>query len=128
MVAPGTSSGSVEASSFASETQTASNPANPVGVNGGATTRRDEFYGLNRAFYIAAAVACIGFLVILFGTYAIPNPATVVAGTLIAALAAIAWIILASIMIAFMAKSLFRGRGKTPSPRPPRPEKPRALS
>ena len=106
----------------------APHPAEHAGAAENTPARRDEFYGLSRAFYITAAVACVGFLVVMFGTYVVPNTPAVLAGTIIATLAAIAWIILASILIVLMLKDLFRGRGKTAASRPTRPETPEMLS
>ena len=76
---------------------------------------RDEFYWLNRIFYIIGAIAGVGFLVVLFGAYAVPKiwvnqqgTTIVLVGAIVITLAVIAWITAAAVMISMMIKRLIR--------------------
>ena len=87
-----------------------------VGFDGDAPAAgraRDRLYRLDPVFYIIGAVVGIGFLVALFGTYVMPNPAVILAGTIILVVAVVAWIFAALFMIGVMLKRWFRGGGKT---------------
>lgn len=46
---------------------------------------------ISTASFIFGGVAAIGFLVVIFGEYLIPNLAVILAGTIIISLAGIAW-------------------------------------
>ena len=78
------------------------NPSEQVGANHGQLQPRDGYFWLNRAFYVIAAVAGVGFLIVLFGAYAIQDDTTLIAGTTVIVLAVVAWIITTIIMVAMM--------------------------
>lgn len=113
MATPNVQRDPIESGGFTPETELLTDPAEQVSI--GRHAPRDEFYWLNRAFYVIGAVAGIGFLVVLFGAYAVPEiwvnqPGTtiVVTGTIVMTLAMIAWIITAAVMISMIIKRLIR--------------------
>ena len=113
MVTPEIQQDSMENSGFPSETTLLTGSVEQVRV--GRRGLRDEFDWLNRAFYIIGAIAGIGFLVVLFGAYAVPKlwvnqegTTIVVVGTIVMTLAVIAWIAAAAIMITMIIKRLIK--------------------
>ena len=103
----------IDAGGFPSEPTLLTDLAQQVDAGGRAP--RDEFHWLNRIFYIIGAIAGIGFLVVLFGAYAVPEiwinqqgTTIVVVGTIVITLAVIAWIAAAVVMISMIIKRLIR--------------------
>jgi len=123
MATPDVQRDSIEAGGSAAESPPLANPAEESGVSdGGTTTRlpRRGFGRLDQSFYVITAVVGVGFLVVLFGAYVIPNLVAILVGTIIIVVGVIAWIFAALLMIATMLKSLFSRGGKTDSPHQPR--------
>ena len=112
MTMPNASGGATEANVPAPATGLPAGPAEQLDATAGGR-RRDEWYWLNRTFYIIGAVAGIGFLLVLLGAYAISNDAIVLAGTIVITLAVMAWICAAVVMIAMMLRDLLRLGRKT---------------
>ena len=111
MAMPEAQRDSIEAGGIPSETTLLTDLSQQANVGGRGP--RDEFYWLNRTFYIIGAIAGIGFLAVLFGAYAVPEiwvnqqgTTIVVVGTIVMTLAVIAWIIAAVVMISMMIKRL----------------------
>ncbi len=117
MASPEVQYNSIESSGLSSETAILSDSAKQRTAHGGGS--QNEFYWLNRAFYIIGAVAGVGFLFVLFGAYVVPEIwadkngiATMIAGTVVVTLAAIAWIVAATVMITIIIRQLLRSRGR----------------
>ena len=101
----------IDAGGFVSETTLLTDLTQQT--DAGDRRSRDEFYWLNRIFYIIGAIAGVGFLVVLFGEYAVPKTwvnqqgtTIVLVGMIVIILAVIAWIIAAAVMISMMIKHL----------------------
>ncbi len=86
----------------------------------GSVRPRDKFDRLDPVFYFSAAVACIGAVVALLGTYVTPNIVVVFAGTIIIALALVAWIATTGLMLWWIAKFRFTVHGSPSRAGPPR--------
>lgn len=113
----------IEAGGFPTEAQVPANSAEQVGVSddASAATRLHRPFGwLDYAFYASGGVVGIGFLVVLFGAYLIPDLVAILVGTVIVIVGVVAWILAALLMIAIMLKSLFSRGGRTIGPHQPR--------
>ena len=96
----------------------ASDEPAPNADGGGAVNNqvpRDVFSALNRVFYAIAAIAGIGFLMVLFGAYVSPKIwahqtgiTVMIAGAIVMVLAVVAWIAAAILMISMMIMRLIR--------------------
>lgn len=116
MSTPNMQRDSIETGSFLSETQAPVNSVEQVGVGVGvsvATRPRRPFGWLDYAFYAIGGIVGIGFLVVLFGAYLIPNLVVILVGTVIVIVGVVAWIFAALLMIAIMLKRFFSRGGKT---------------
>lgn len=112
MTMPNAPGGATEANVPAPATGLPAGPVERLDATAGGR-RRDEWYWLNRTFYIIGAVAGIGFLLVLLGAYAISNDAIVLAGAIIITLAVIAWIGATAIMIVMMLRHQLRPDQRT---------------
>lgn len=107
----------IEAGGFPLETQVPDNSVDQGGVGISAAARpRRAFDWLDYAFYAIGGVVGIGFLMVLFGAYLVPNLVVILVGTIIVIVGVVAWIIAALLMIAIMLKSLFSRGGRTIGP------------
>ena len=104
MTTPDVQRDPIEAGGFQPGPHLPANPNEQVGVNRGELQPRDGYFWLNRAFYIIGAIAGVGFLIVLFGAYAIQDDTTLIAGTTVIVLAVVAWIITTIVMVAMMFK------------------------
>lgn len=83
------------------------------GPNSNGQVPRDPFSRLNRTFYVIGAIAGIGFLVFLFGAYAVPEIwsgqegiTAMIAGAIVVVVSVVAWIVAVTIMISMIIKRL----------------------
>ncbi len=106
----------IDAKGPSPETEAPSNPdAQATGVGGGEQRLTDGYSLLNRAFYVAAGVAGIGMLIVLFGAYALPKLSgsldgenAVLAGAIIVTVGIIAWVAAAVVLIVWTIKDVAR--------------------
>ncbi|MDE0212640.1 MAG: hypothetical protein OXL37_04680 [Chloroflexota bacterium] len=120
MSTPDVQRDSIEAGGFPTEAQVPANSAEQAGVGVSAAARpHRSFSWLDYAFYVIGGVVGIGFLVVLFGAYLVPNLVVILVGTIIVIVGVVAWILAALLMIAIMLKSLFSRGGKTIEPHQP---------
>ena len=102
---------------FTPDVQPQAEPAEQPVSSVAVPASRGEMRWLTFAAYIIGAVACVGLLVALFGAYIVEEDSVVVAGTIVIASAATAWVVGTVILFALIARPLFRAFRKILRPR-----------